>query len=76
MVELFSAGPARAFSLPGGALSEGRDADVTLFDPAAEVDVDPRGFRSRARNTPFSGARLTGAVAATFVAGREVYRRP
>ena len=76
MAELFTAGPARAFSLPGGTLAEGSDADVTLFDPAAVLDVDPRTFRSRARNTPFAGARLTGAIAATFVAGREVYRRP
>ena len=76
MAELFSGGPARAFSLPGGALVEGKDADFTVFDPAAEVEVDPRAFRSRARNTPFAGARLTGAVAATYVAGREVYRRP
>ena len=76
MVELFSSGPARAFSLPGGVLAEGKEADVTIFDPAAEGEVDPRAFRSRARNTPFAGATLTGAVAATFVAGKEVYRRP
>ncbi len=76
MVELFSVGPARAFSLPGGSLSESGVGDVTIFDPAAEVEVDPRAFRSRARNTPFAGAKLTGAVTATFVGGREVYRRP
>jgi dihydroorotase len=76
MAELFAAGPARAFSLPGGTLAEGSEADVTLFDPAAVLEVDPRAFRSRARNTPFAGERLTGAVAATFLAGREVYRRP
>ena len=76
MVELFSSGPARTFSLPGGTLAESGVADVTIFDPSAEVEVDPRAFRSRARNTPFAGARLTGAVAATYVGGREVYRRP
>jgi dihydroorotase len=76
MVELFSSGPARAFSLAGGTLTAGVEADLTIFDPAVDVQVDPRAFRSRARNTPFDGARLTGAVAATFVSGREVYRRP
>src|SRR5262249_32663212 len=30
---LFSAGPARAFALPGGTLAPGSPADVTLFDP-------------------------------------------
>lgn len=76
MAELFSAGPARAFSLTGGTLAEGAPADVTIFDPSAASEVDPRAFRSRARNTPFAGAKLAGAVAATFVGGREVYRRP
>ena len=76
MVELFASGPARAFSLPGGRLAEGSDADLTIFDPAAHAEIDPRGFRSRARNTPFAGARVTGVVVATVVGGREVYRRP
>jgi dihydroorotase len=76
MAELFSAGPARAFSLGGGALAEGAEADITVFDPAVETEIDPRTFRSRARNTPFAGARVRGAVVATVVSGREVYRRP
>ncbi|MGH9441546.1 MAG: dihydroorotase [Thermoanaerobaculia bacterium] len=75
MVELFTSGPARAFSLPGGSLAEGREADVTVFDPSAEFDVDPRAFRSRSRNTPFSGWKLSGRAAATFVSGREIFRR-
>jgi dihydroorotase len=75
MVELFASGPARTFSLPGGTIAEGSEADVTLFDPAATLEVDPRAFRSRARNTPFAGERLTGAVVATYVSGREAYRR-
>jgi dihydroorotase len=76
MVELFASGPARAFSLPGGSLAEGSEADLTIFDPEASAEIDPRGFRSRARNTPFAGARVTGVVVATVVGGREVYRRP
>jgi dihydroorotase len=75
MVELFSSGPARAFSLPGGTLAEGREADITIFDPSAEFEVDPRAFRSRSRNTPFSGWKLSGRAAATFVSGRETFRR-
>jgi len=75
MAELFSSGPARAFSLPGGTLADGAAADVTLFDPGAEWEADPRAFRSRARNSPFAGMRASGAVAATYVSGREIYRR-
>jgi dihydroorotase len=75
MVELFTSGPAAAFSLAGGRLQEGGAADLTLFDPSAEWEVDSRSFLSRSRNTPFAGRKLHGRPAATFVAGREVYAR-
>jgi dihydroorotase len=75
MVDLLSAGPCRAFSLPGGRIEQGADADLTLFDPEAEWTVLPSEFLSRARNTPFAGWRLTGRVDATLVAGRIVFRR-
>jgi dihydroorotase len=75
MAEVFSTGPARVFSLPGGTILEGAPADLTLLDPECEFTVDPRTFRSRSRNTPFAGWKLRGVPAATFVSGKEVYRR-
>ena len=74
MVEVFSSGPARAFSLPGGTLLEGGPADVTLLDPRLEFEVDPRSFLSRSRNTPFAGWKLKCRPAATVVGGRVVFR--
>ena len=73
--EVFSAGPARAFSLPGGSLAPGAPADVTLFDPRVRWKVDPSAFQSLSRNTPFAGLELQGAPAATLVAGRFVWNR-
>ncbi len=73
--EVFSAGPARAFGLPGGALAPGSPANVTLFDPRTRWRVDPSRFESLSRNTPFAGWDLVGAVAATIVEGRIVWRR-
>lgn len=72
---LFSAGPARAFGLPGGSLETGGPADVTLFDPERRWTVDPARFESLSRNTPFAGRELVGAAAATVVGGRVVWRR-
>ena len=72
--EVFSAGPAKAFSLPGGTLSPGSPADVTIFDPRRRWTVDPTRFLSLSRNTPFSGWELTGAPVATIVAGSVVWR--
>jgi len=72
--ELFSAGPARAFGLPGGTLAPGAPGDVTVFDPSARWTVDPASFRSLSRNTPFGGWALTGRPAATVVGGRIAWR--
>lgn len=73
--ELFSAGPASAFGLPGGTLAPGGPADATLFDPERRWTVDPSRFESLSRNTPFAGRELAGAPAATVVGGRVVWRR-
>ncbi|HLN59648.1 MAG TPA: dihydroorotase [Thermoanaerobaculia bacterium] len=73
--EVFSAGPARAFGLPGGTLAPGSPANLTLFDPRARWRVDPSRFESLSRNTPFAGWELLGVVAATIVEGRTVWRR-
>jgi dihydroorotase len=73
--ELFSAGPARAFGLPGGTLSAGAPADVTVFDPALRWTVDPGRFHSLSRNTPFAGWELVGAPVAAIVEGRLVWQR-
>jgi dihydroorotase len=74
-VWLLTAGPARALGLPGGTLSAGSPADVTLFDPQARWKVDPEKFLSKGRSTPFAGWELIGAPAATIVAGRVVWQR-
>ena len=73
MVELMSANPARILNVPGGSLSEGVPADITLLAPDLTVTVDVASFRSRARNSPFHGWTLQGGVAATLVGGRLMY---
>jgi len=74
LIEMLTIGPARAFSLPGGTLVVGSPADITIFDPNSEWTVDPVVFKSKSRNTPFTGWRVRGSILATFVAGREVFR--
>jgi dihydroorotase len=65
--------PARVFHLPGGTLAPGQPADVVVFDPAARWTVDPTRFRSKSRNTPYTGWELRGRVALTLVGGRAVF---
>jgi len=73
MIELLSVNPARVFNLPGGSLTEGRPADITVIDPDLHVTVRASALRSKSKNTPFEGWELRGGVAATIVGGRVVY---
>lgn len=75
MIDRMSCGPARAFGLPGGTLSEGAVGDVTVIDPTLSWTVDPSTFRSKSRNTPFVGRELKGAPHRTIVGGRTVWTR-
>ncbi len=72
--ELFSGGPAKAFGLPGGTLSVGSPADVTVFDPQKRWTVDPGRFLSLGRSSPFIGWEVLGAPAGTIVGGRIVWQ--
>jgi dihydroorotase len=72
IIEMLTAGPARAFSLDRGSLAAGAVADITVFDPGQEWRVYPARFKSKSRNTPFSGWQLKGAVVATFAGGKKV----
>ncbi len=64
--------PARLLNLPGGRLSAGAPADLTLLDLDVEHAVEPARFRSKSRNTPFGGWTLRGAPWMTIVGGRVV----
>jgi dihydroorotase len=75
LVEKMSCAPARIFRLAGGTLRRGNVADVTVFDPDAEWTVDPSRFRSKGRNTPYSGQKLKGRVHLTVVDGGVVFRQ-
>jgi dihydroorotase len=74
MIELLSTNPARLIGVPGGTLSEGGAADITILSPDMRVRIDQASLRSKSRNTPFNGWEFRGGVAATIVAGRVVYQ--
>ena len=69
LIARWSRDPARLLNLPGGTLSVGAPADVTLLDLDAETTVDPSRFHSRSRNTPFGGWQLRGGPWMTVVGG-------
>ena len=73
LVELLSVNPARILRVPGGSLSEGAPADISILAPDLDVTVSAARMRSRSKNTPFDGWRLRGGVGATIVGGRTIY---
>jgi dihydroorotase len=70
MVEKFSVNPRRILNLPPITVAEGSMANLTLIDPAAQWVVDPRTFKSKSRNTPFAGRRLTGKAVGVMNNGK------
>jgi len=73
LVEIMTLAPARLLGLPAGRLRKGGPADVVVFDPNAEWIVDPAGFASRGKNTPFAGRTVRGRIKATLCDGRIAY---
>ncbi len=67
--------PAKRLGLDSGRLSTGAPADLVVFDPDIPFVLDRFTLRSKSQNTPFDGQRMQGKVIATYVAGKEVYRR-
>ena len=76
LVELLSTNPARILGVEGGTVVEGAPADLTLISLDATTTFKAADVCSKARNTPFDGWELHGAVAATVVGGRTVFVNP
>lgn len=73
-VRKLSCNPARILGLKAGSLAPGSPADLVLLDLERSWKVDPAGFRSKGKNTPFKGWTLKGQVVCTLLGGQVVYR--
>ncbi len=74
LLTLMSSNPARLLGLACGRLAKGAPADLILLDPDEPYVLDKRNLRSRAKNSPFDEARLSGRVRWTMVGGAVVHR--
>ncbi|MBW2233903.1 MAG: dihydroorotase [Deltaproteobacteria bacterium] len=73
LVSRLSTEPARILRVPAGTLAVGAPADVVVIEPDHEWVYDPAKGHSKSRNSPWDGARMTGRVLATVVAGKLVF---
>lgn len=75
LIALMTSKPARVINKPPGRIQAGGAADLTLFDPELEWTYRAADGYSKSRNSPFDGWEFRGAVTATVVGGRIVFRR-
>ena len=75
VVRWMSEAPAQLLDLETrkGCIAPGRDADLVLWDPDAEIVVHPPSLEHRHPVTPYAGTRLRGQVRTTLLRGEIVY---
>lgn len=73
-IACLSANPARVLRLNSGALTPGFSADVCIFDPELDWQINAENWKSQGVNTPFWGQTLKGRVTHTLQAGKIIYR--
>lgn len=75
MAEKMSGNPAKVLGIDDkkGSVSEGKIADLVIFDPNREYRIDKETFLSKGKNTPFDGRQVKGEVRCTMVDGKIVY---
>jgi dihydropyrimidinase len=73
-VEVTAAAPARIFGLAPrkGAVAEGADADLVVFDPDAATTISAATHHMRVDYNPYEGRRLAGAIDLVMARGEIV----
>lgn len=74
MVELLSTNPAKIFGLYSqkGSIEVGKDADLVVFDPDLEVQLQGDRLHSKAGYTSFEGIKVKGMPVMTILRGKKI----
>jgi len=75
IAEWMSVAPARLAGIANrkGAIEQGYDADITIWNPEASFILDPENLEHKHQVTPYARRELYGSVVATYVGGRRVF---
>jgi len=70
MIAMLTVNPARILGIDKGTLTVGMDADLSVLDLQNVWTIDKNNFKSKSRNCPFDGMKVTGRATDVFVGGR------
>lgn len=73
MAEKMSYNPAKVLGIDKGTLKDGKIADIVVINPDETYVVDVNRFKSKGKNTPFGGKKVSGKVKYTILNGNVVY---
>jgi dihydroorotase len=73
LIRMYYYKPGEILKIESEGLKQGARADLLIFDPEREWTVDKKEFKSKGKNTPFAGQKLSGKNEMTFVGGKLVY---
>ena len=74
LVKLMSHNPAKILNVNAGCLSQGKKADIGVFDPEYEWVYNEKYRKSNASNSPFNEKKFKGKIVQTFVNGKCIFK--
>ncbi len=72
-ISLLTQNPANILKIQSGALTPGFSADICIFNPSTNWQVNDENWKSVGKNTPFWGGVFGGRVMHTIQAGKIIY---
>jgi dihydroorotase len=74
LIRLMSVNPAKILGVKQFGITQGKPADIAIFDIETPFMISAGDFASKSRNTPFEGMRVFGRTLMTVHNGRVTYR--
>ena len=75
LIEKLTTRPGQILGIERGTLHPGADADIVVINPNIGWNIEVSAFRSKSRNSPFDGRRVSGRAHAVILAGAVRYVR-
>ena len=72
-ISLITSEPAKILGISKGTIEKNKNADLCIYDPKSNVNINKNNMLSAGKNTPFNGWELQGKVTHTLLNGEVVF---